>query len=1438
MTMHRLPVVGLVCLLLASLFAPALVPAALARSAATRQLAPLLVGPDTASAGELIAVAASGFGPEEPFEATLTTPAGDELPLAPLSAQPPLLAVADESGTLAASADGAIAFALRTAANYQPGEWGLVVRGQTTGSESASSFTLLPPAEASPVASPTTASARPATTAATTTAAITTQGGTVRSAAPSATAATVTKPSATATAEPTAVPAATPKPAPTATQKPEPTNTPKPAPTATPKPAPTATPKPEPTPEPEPEPTAAPEPEPTAIPTPKPAATAPAKPTPTEAPAAEPTEAPAPTATPAPRRGNTVAATPTPVPTEEPAPTEAPAPAEPDETSAPADTAPPAEAPPAAPSTPEPTPEPPPATQPPAPVQPPVPLPAPAPAPADAPPPPVAPAPADPPPPPAAPVAPESPGQNPGVPPPPSNATPLAPAQLLPTFERAAQLTGVPKEVLLAIARNESDFTPRAVGPYLPQFAGTEDEHALGMMQFLPSTYRLFVAQVDAATGKGLGMQGIWDPESAIYAAAFYLRDSGAPGNMRRALYAYNNAEWYVNLILSWAGYYATGVTPDPTLFNPDTSAAAPAAPVQSGKPQNPLLPSTARHLDMLSPIPLYAPWTAGQTWHAGAEGSFYGEDYHQDQYGGHYTVDFNKGVYPRGEEDDGEPILAAADGIVNNIYQDAAGAWVVELYHLAPDGRQLRTLYVHLKTDPRVAPGIRVNQPVVHGTVIGLNGTTGRSTGPHLHFGLWLLQGGSWVSIRPEPMEGQFLFSGANITSTNRPGAPSLASPNRLAAAAFATVPDDGPRLAAHTFSPPGPSNAPKVTIAAEAQGGPSGQRPITRTEVFVNTAPDGSTDGQWLPVGTIEGGRGKVEWQTAPIADGVYRVLFAMVDGQENRTFHGLTDETAVRYTVRHGEFRASAVVNPDAGLAYWAALDGETLAQIGPGAPTISGPLRFVPQSGIPAVAPAGATPGPAARGAAAPTPARPRSAVAAIPGRAGGPVPPVDATPVPGHAAGRLDRATGLLVEEHTTNLVLNPSFERDTAGWAVRNAPGGALTVTGTDGGRFGARAVRLDNRAGKGAATFYTAAGDDKIAAWSVYVRAGAGVAPSSVTGRLLNSVSRFAGRTPNSVSLGMSGIAPHPFNLTADWARVEMVGTTGAAGLERQIVVPAGGVVDVDAAQLEAKGYTTSYADGSLGDGYGWDRTPDGSISGRLATVLQLPAGQTLATPSGTLGFWATPQGEFPEGAQLLTAGDRLSIALTDDGLTLRWDDTTVGTARWERGVARHYAVAWEPGALAFLEDGRLVGRAAVRDFTPAAFAGAALTIGSDPSGAGSVNAVIQDLTVWNGRLPEGTVGALVGARQFVLPNAPRAQAPAVTLALAIQGVAPVQMQFSLDGRNWTEPEPFARAKTLTLPAAPGEQRVYVRFIDKDGRVIVVYDRVTVPAPTGGPAN
>src|SRR6185437_2002152 len=119
------------------------------------------------------------------------------------------------------------------------------------------------------------------------------------------------------------------------------------------------------------------------------------------------------------------------------------------------------------------------------------------------------------------------------------------PAEYLAAMHRASAAScGIPWEVLAAVAKIESGFDPRAVGPSIPQLAGTEDEHALGMMQFLPSTYRGFVPRVAAATGKGLGADGIWDAESAIHAAALYLCDSGAAsGDLRAALFAYNHDE-------------------------------------------------------------------------------------------------------------------------------------------------------------------------------------------------------------------------------------------------------------------------------------------------------------------------------------------------------------------------------------------------------------------------------------------------------------------------------------------------------------------------------------------------------------------------------------------------------------------------------------------------------------------------------------------------------------------------------------------------------------------------------------------------------------------------------------------------------------------------------------------------------------------------------
>ena len=74
------------------------------------------------------------------------------------------------------------------------------------------------------------------------------------------------------------------------------------------------------------------------------------------------------------------------------------------------------------------------------------------------------------------------------------------------------------------------------------------------------------------------------------------------------------------------------------------------------------------------------------------------------------------------------EPVLAAADGVVSRMGQDPGYGRFVELTHA--DG--LATLYGHLR---RFAPGLADGVAVKGGTAVGELGSTGTSTGAHLHF-------------------------------------------------------------------------------------------------------------------------------------------------------------------------------------------------------------------------------------------------------------------------------------------------------------------------------------------------------------------------------------------------------------------------------------------------------------------------------------------------------------------------------------------------------------------------------------------------------------------------------------------------------------------------------------------------------------------------------
>jgi hypothetical protein len=78
-----------------------------------------------------------------------------------------------------------------------------------------------------------------------------------------------------------------------------------------------------------------------------------------------------------------------------------------------------------------------------------------------------------------------------------------------------------------------------------------------GPMQFLASTFSEY--EVDA---EGNGEPDRWSPADAIYSAANYLRASGAPGDYRKAIFAYNHAEWYVDEVEHWASLYRGSTEP------------------------------------------------------------------------------------------------------------------------------------------------------------------------------------------------------------------------------------------------------------------------------------------------------------------------------------------------------------------------------------------------------------------------------------------------------------------------------------------------------------------------------------------------------------------------------------------------------------------------------------------------------------------------------------------------------------------------------------------------------------------------------------------------------------------------------------------------------------------------------------------------------------
>jgi hypothetical protein len=122
----------------------------------------------------------------------------------------------------------------------------------------------------------------------------------------------------------------------------------------------------------------------------------------------------------------------------------------------------------------------------------------------------------------------------------------------------------------------------------------------------------------------------------------------------------------------------------------------------------------TAAAPSYAAPVPDYEmPFACGQVWEGSTRAS------HSPSV---WSADFNR------VPDFGEPALAAAAGVVSRV-EDLGGRSYGK-YVIVDHGNGDTTLYAHMDA-LWVKPGQRVDQ----GAVLGLVGTSGGSSGPHLHF-------------------------------------------------------------------------------------------------------------------------------------------------------------------------------------------------------------------------------------------------------------------------------------------------------------------------------------------------------------------------------------------------------------------------------------------------------------------------------------------------------------------------------------------------------------------------------------------------------------------------------------------------------------------------------------------------------------------------------
>jgi murein DD-endopeptidase MepM/ murein hydrolase activator NlpD len=314
---------------------------------------------------------------------------------------------------------------------------------------------------------------------------------------------------------------------------------------------------------------------------------------------------------------------------------------------------------------------------------------------------------------------------------------------------------------------------------------GPSSAGAIGWMQFMPSTWLRWGTDAD-----GDGVADPWNAEDAIYSAARYLAAAGGRTDLERGIFAYNHAQWYVDDVMQLAKLYGHGGTGVAFSFDRlqvrldtaretvaranhrlvsatkrERSTARGARSLHARADRARLLSdrlallkdavqADARHDQAAAAVARLrkrlenaeqkladARSSAVTSSFASGAGTLISAPLYQGDYvfpvgGGPeaVSVGHHHHDYPAADiaAASGAPLYALADGVVADAWPSPNGACGIGFKIDTVDGRSWT--YCHLSY---LETAVRAGALVSAGSPVGLVGSTGHSTGPHLHLQL-----------------------------------------------------------------------------------------------------------------------------------------------------------------------------------------------------------------------------------------------------------------------------------------------------------------------------------------------------------------------------------------------------------------------------------------------------------------------------------------------------------------------------------------------------------------------------------------------------------------------------------------------------------------------------------------------------------------------------